>query len=130
MKRATPAPTATLEDVVRHCEHIREVAGVDHVGVGGDYDGVGELPQGLEDVSCYPALLEALAERGWSDDDLGKLTSGNIVRVLREAEEGARRLQAERGPSLATITELDGEARAENSSAEETQAHESQTDRG
>ena len=130
VKRATPAPTATLEDVVRHCEHIREVAGIDHVGVGGDYDGVGELPQGLEDVSCYPALLEALAERGWSDDDLGKLTSGNIVRVLREAEEGARRLQAERGPSLATITELDGDARAENSSPEETQAHESQTDRG
>ncbi|GAA2738688.1 dipeptidase [Pedococcus aerophilus] len=107
-EKAAPAPGATLEDVVRHCEHVREVAGIDHVGVGGDYDGVGELPAGLEDVSCYPALLEALAERGWSDDDLGKLTSGNIVRVLHEAEEGAVRLQAERGPSLATIAELDG----------------------
>ena len=109
LEQAEPAPGATLEDVVRHVEHVREVAGIDHVGVGGDYDGVAQLPDGLEDVSCYPALLEALAERGWSDDDLGRLTSGNIVRVLRAAEEGAHRLQSERGPSLATITELDGE---------------------
>jgi len=103
-----PEPPATLDDVVRHCEHIREVAGVDHVGVGGDYDGVEVLPQGMGDVTAYPALLEALAERGWSDDDLARLASGNVLRVMREAEAGARALQEQRGPSLATVAELDG----------------------
>jgi membrane dipeptidase len=103
-----PMPTATLEDVVRHVEHVREVAGVDHVGLGGDYDGTATLPDGLDDVSGYPRLLEALADRGWSDDDLGRLTSGNILRVLRDAEAGAHELQQQRGPSLATIAELDG----------------------
>jgi membrane dipeptidase len=103
-----PTPKATLEDVVRHVEHIREVAGVDHVGLGGDYDGTSTLPEGLEDVSGYPRLLSALADRGWSDADLGKLTSGNVLRVWRDAETGAQELQAQRGPSLATIAELDG----------------------
>lgn len=103
-----PEPPATLDDVVRHCEHIREVAGVDHVGVGGDYDGVEVLPQGMGDVTAYPALLEALAGRGWSDDDLAKLTSGNVLRVMREAEAGARALQEQQGPSLATFAQLDG----------------------
>ena len=65
------------------------MAGIDHVGLGGDYDGVATLPEGLEDVTGYPRLLAALADRGWSDDDLGKLTSGNILRVLRDAEAGA-----------------------------------------
>jgi membrane dipeptidase len=105
-----PEPPATLDDVVRHCEHVREVAGVEHVGVGGDYDGVEVLPQGMGDVTAYPALLEALAGRGWSDDDLARLTSGNILRVMREAEAGARSLQQQRGPSLATLAELDGAA--------------------
>ena len=103
-----PTPKATLADVVRHVEHVREVAGIDHVGLGGDYDGVATLPEGLEDVSGYPRLLAALADRGWSDDDLGKLTSGNILRVMRDAEAGAKMLQAARGPSLATIKDLDG----------------------
>ena len=107
----SPTPKATLDDVVKHVEHVREVAGADHVGLGGDYDGVAELPQGLEDVTGYPRLLAALADRGWSDADLGKLTSGNVLRVMREAEEGARALQQERGPSLATITDLDGDTR-------------------
>jgi membrane dipeptidase len=107
-RAARPEPAATLEDVIKHCEHIREVAGIDHVGVGGDYDGVSVLPQGMEDVTSYPRLLTALAARGWSDEDLGKLTSGNVLRVMRDTEAGARRLQAERGPSLATIAELDG----------------------
>jgi membrane dipeptidase len=103
-----PEPPATLADVVRHCEHIREVAGVEHIGVGGDYDGVEVLPQGMGDVTAYPALLEALAGRGWSDDDLAGLTSGNVLRVMREAESGARALQEQRGPSLATLAGLDG----------------------
>ena len=93
-----PTPTATLADVVRHVEHVREVAGIDHVGLGGDYDGVATLPEGLEDVTGYPRLLAALADRGWSDDDLGKLTSGNILRVLRDAEAGARSLQERARP--------------------------------
>jgi membrane dipeptidase len=107
-RASTPEPPATLADVVAHVEHVREVAGVDHVGLGGDYDGVEVLPEGLGDVTGYPRLLAALADRGWSDDELGRLTSGNALRVLREAESGARALQAERGPSLATIAELDG----------------------
>ena len=69
-----PAPVATVDDVVAHVEHVREVAGIEHVGLGGDYDGVGWLPEGLEDVSGYPRLLQALADRGWSDDDLARLT--------------------------------------------------------
>ncbi len=109
-----PTPKATLADVVRHVEHVREVAGVDHVGLGGDYDGVATLPEGLEDVTGYPRLLAVLADRGWSDDDLGKLTSGNILRVMRDAETGAKALQEQRGPSLATIKDLDGQPASED----------------
>lgn len=83
---ANPRPRATVADVVRHVEHVREVAGIDHVGLGGDYDGAPWFPDGLEDVSCYPTLLTALADRGWTKSDLGRLTSGNMLRVLREAE--------------------------------------------
>ena len=103
-----PEPTATLADVVAHCEHVREVAGVDHVGLGGDYDGVESLPEGLGDVSGYPRLLSALADRGWSEDDLARLTSRNVLRVMRDVETAARRVSATRGPSLATIEALDG----------------------
>ncbi|MFW5469882.1 dipeptidase [Knoellia sp. CPCC 206435] len=103
-----PQPVATLEDVVAHVEHVREVAGVDHVGLGGDYDGVGLLPVGLEDVASYPRLLAALAERGWSDADLGRLTWGNALRVLEGVEDVARDLGATRGPSVARIADLDG----------------------
>ncbi len=103
-----PVPTATLADVVAHCEHVREVAGIDHIGLGGDYDGVEVLPVGLEDVSTYPALLSALADRGWSADDLARLTCRNTLRVMREVEDAARRIQAVRGPSLARIEDLDG----------------------
>jgi membrane dipeptidase len=102
-----PKPAATLEDVVAHCEHVREVAGIDHVGLGGDYDGTETYPVGLEDVSGYPRLLAALAERGWSDGDLVKLAGGNVLRVMRDAEAGARELQETRGPSLARYEQLD-----------------------
>jgi len=80
-----PRPTATLEDVVAHVEHVREVAGVAHVGLGGDYDGVDHLPEGLEDVAAYPRLLAALAERGWSDRDLAGLTCRNVLRAMGDA---------------------------------------------
>jgi membrane dipeptidase len=103
-----PHPPATLDDVVAHVEHVREVAGVDHVGLGGDYDGNDEWPVGMEDVSDYPKLFAELARRGWSDEDLGKLSSGNILRAWRQAEAVARRLQAARPPSTATIEQLDG----------------------
>ena len=78
------------------------MAGVDHVGLGGDYDGVDRLPEGLRDVTGYPALLSALADRGWSSADLGKLTSGNILRVLDAADEVAAGL-ADRAPARARI---------------------------
>ena len=103
-----PMPPSSLADVVAHVEHVREVAGIEHVGLGGDYDGSTGFAAGLDDVSGYPNLLAALAERGWSDDDLARLTSGNMLRVMRSAEAVAARLRAERGPSSATIEQLDG----------------------
>ncbi|WP_341359028.1 dipeptidase [Georgenia sp. M64] len=84
-----PRPTVGIADVVRHVEHAREVAGVDHIGLGGDYDGVDRLPDGLEDVSGYPRLLDALAERGWSRAELAALVGGNVLRVLRDADDAA-----------------------------------------
>ncbi|HXH80894.1 dipeptidase [Nocardioides sp.] len=107
-RAAHPEPPADLTDVVAHCEHVREVAGIDHVGLGGDYDGVEMLPRGLEDVSRYPALLGALAEAGWSESDLARLTCRNILRVMRAVENGAREIQQRRGPSLARMEDLDG----------------------
>jgi membrane dipeptidase len=83
------------------------VAGLAHVGLGGDYDGVDRLPDGLRDVSRYPALIAELRERGWSDTDCGTLASGNILRVLRDAEEAAARIAATRGPSAARIEDVD-----------------------
>lgn len=102
-----PQPPATLSDVVAHVEHVREVAGIDHIGLGGDYDGVEVLPVGLEDVTSYPVLLAALADRGWSGDDLSRLTCRNILRVMREVESVADRLAGQRGPSLVRIEDLD-----------------------
>jgi membrane dipeptidase len=103
-----PVPPTTLDDVVAHVEHVREVAGIDHVGLGGDYDGSAGFAPELVDVRGYPALLAALAERGWSDAELGKLTSANMLRTLRDAEAVAARLRRERPASTARIAELDG----------------------
>lgn len=100
-------PAATIDHVVAHLQHVRDVAGVDHIGIGGDYDGTEELPLGLDDVSGYPRLFAALADLGWSDQDMAKLAGGNILRVMRDAESGARDLQATRGPSLATYEAVD-----------------------
>jgi membrane dipeptidase len=80
-----PRPVVTVEDVADHVDHVRAVAGVEHVGLGGDYDGVDRLPEGLEDVSGYPRLLAVLADRGWSDEDLARLTGGNVLRVMGDA---------------------------------------------
>jgi membrane dipeptidase len=88
-REAHPAPTATLADVADHVEHVREVTGVDHVGIGGDFDGVDVLPVGLEDVSAYPALFAELRRRRWSDDELRRLAGRNVLRVLQAAEEVA-----------------------------------------
>jgi len=108
--RRHPAPRATLAQVADHVEHVREVAGIDHVGIGGDFDGTEDLPDGLSDVSCYPALIAELLERGWSEQDCARLAGGNVLRVMREAESAARAISARRGPSLARIEDTDGGA--------------------
>ncbi len=91
-----------------HIEHIAKVAGVDHVGLGSDFDGIPEAPAGLDGVDKYPALLAELARRRWSDADLAKVAGGNLLRVLAKAEEVSARLRAVRGPSTATLVQLDG----------------------
>ena len=101
-----PRPMATAATVADHLDHMREVAGVDHIGIGGDFDGTAFTPQGLEDVSGYPNLIAELLGRGWSQADLSKLTWSNAVRVLRDAEGVARGLRDER-PSIAVIEQLD-----------------------
>ena len=82
-----PAPVATIDDVVAHVEHVREVAGLAHVGIGGDFDGTTMVPQGLHDVSGYPRLFDALRSRSWSENDLELLGSSNALRVLRAVED-------------------------------------------
>jgi membrane dipeptidase len=110
--RAThPAPRATVADVANHIEQIRKVAGVDHVGIGSDFDGITETVQGLEDVSTYPVLFEELARRGWTAGELRKLAGENLLRVLARAELVAARLSRQRPPSIRTIAELDHPSR-------------------
>lgn len=106
-EEANPRPTATAATVADHLDHMREVAGVDHIGIGGDFDGTPFTPRGLDDVSGYPNLIAELFARRWSPEDLSKLTWHNAVRVLRAAEDVSRGLRAERGPSTATIEALD-----------------------
>ncbi|MDT0346829.1 dipeptidase [Streptomyces litchfieldiae] len=108
-EEAHPRPHATVATVADHLDHMREVAGIDHIGIGGDYDGTAFLPDGLEDVTGYPRLIAELLERRWSPADLAKLTWHNAVRVLRDAEAVARDLSERRAPSVATIDALDGE---------------------
>jgi membrane dipeptidase len=105
---AHPRPQTTVKDVADHIEHVRKVAGVDHVGLGGDFDGTSDLPDGLQDVSGYPNLFVELARRGWSDADLTKLAGANVLRALRQAEVVAARLQKTRPIPSGTIMQLDG----------------------
>ncbi len=109
-QRSGPAPGATLAQVADHIDHIKRVAGVDHVGIGGDFDGIDDVVRGLEDVSTYPALFAELSRRGWTEAELRKLAGENILRAMARAEQVAARLQQERAPSTATIEQLDREA--------------------
>ncbi|MEU5424446.1 dipeptidase [Streptomyces olivoreticuli] len=102
-----PRPLATASTVADHLDHMREVAGIDHIGIGGDFDGTAFTPADLADVAGYPNLIAELLRRGWSEGDLAKLTWGNAVRVLRAAEDTARSL-ADTPPSNATRESLDG----------------------
>ncbi|MFW6089215.1 MAG: membrane dipeptidase, partial [Gemmatimonadota bacterium] len=100
---ANPRPDATIADVADHIEHVREVAGIDHVGIGADYDGIGSTPVGLEDAATYPNLIAELLRRGWSEPDLAQLTNGNAFRVIRAAEDVADRLRGERAPGIGRL---------------------------
>ncbi|MCZ6507713.1 MAG: membrane dipeptidase, partial [Acidobacteria bacterium] len=100
---------ATLNDVADHVDHLRKIAGIDHVGIGSDFDGITTVPLGLEDVSKMPDLLVELLERGYTEGDLEKVSGLNLLRVMRRNEEVAQQLQSEVEPSDALIEELDGE---------------------
>jgi len=107
-RQAHPRPKVTLADVADHIDHVKKVAGVDHVGIGSDFDGIGQGPEGLENVADFPALFAELIRRGWSDADLRKLAGQNVLRAMRQAEATARHFRTEREPSTKTIQELDG----------------------
>jgi len=100
-------PKSTLEQVADHIDHIKNVVGVDYIGIGGDYDGVSSLPLGLEDVSTYPALFAELLSRGYTEEELEKIAGLNMLRVLRGAEEVSERLRSEREPSEVLISDFD-----------------------
>lgn len=105
---ANPDPGATLSQVADHIDHIRRIAGVEHIGVGGDFDGISDVVTGLEDVSTYPALFAELSRRGYSDADISAIAGGNVLRVLERAEVVAAGIQQERlaeDPPLATAGE-------------------------
>jgi membrane dipeptidase len=101
-------PRATVSDIADHIDRIREKAGIDHIGIGSDYDGITSVPEGLEDVSKYPVLTAELLRREYSEEDILKILGGNILRLMRAVEKAAARIQQERGPSEALIEELDG----------------------
>jgi membrane dipeptidase len=104
---ANPVPRATLAQVADHIEHVRDIAGVDHVGIGSDFDGITTVVEGLEDVSKFPALFAELAHRGWSEADLRKLAGENLLRAFTQAEVVSKKLRASRPASTATIQLLD-----------------------
>jgi len=99
-RRLNPSPRASLLQVADHVDHIKKIAGIDHVGFGGDFDGITSVVVGLEDVSCYPQLVAELLRRGYSDDDIRKITNRNILRVMREVEGTAARLQGSTSKSV------------------------------
>jgi len=101
------AVRASISDVADHIEHIRDLAGIDHVGIGSDYWGMPDMPIGLEDVSGFPRLFAVLIQRGWSDEHLRKLAGQNMLQVMRKTETVAHELQNETPVSNFTISELD-----------------------
>ena len=107
-RAAHPAVHASIADVADQIEHVRDVAGIDHVGIGSDFDGITDTIDGLGDVSTFPLVFAELARRGWSDAEMRKLAGENFIRVFTRAESVAARLQKERKPSTATIAQLDG----------------------
>lgn len=107
-RKGMTAPTATLSQVADHIDHIRKVAGIDHIGLGGDFDGITQVIAGLEDVSKYPDLTAELLKRGYQDEDIKKILGLNVLRVMRQVEKVAAGLQKTRQPSTATIEQLDG----------------------
>ena len=92
-KQREPAPRATMAQVADHIDHIKKVAGINHIGLGSDFDGISSVPQNLEDVSKYPILIAELLRRGYTKDDLKKITGQNLLRVMRQVEQVAARLQ-------------------------------------
>lgn len=106
-RKGMRAPRATLSQVADHIDHIRKVAGIDHIGLGGDFDGITQVVQGLEDVSKYPDLTAELLKRGYKDDEIKKILGLNVLRVMRQVEKVAASLQKTRQPSTATIEQLD-----------------------
>ncbi len=108
-REAHPAPPVPLAIIADHIDHVRKVAGIDHVGIGSDFDGISATPVGLEDVSTYPALLAELLRRGYSEDEVKKVAGLNLLRVMRQAEKAAANLQRKTAPSDALIEELDKE---------------------
>ena len=100
---ANAAPRATVSEVADHIDHIRKIAGIDHIGLGGDFDGITQVIQDLDDVSKYPNLTAELLRRGYRDGDVKKITGQNVLRVMREVEKVSKRLQSERGPSTAVF---------------------------
>jgi len=113
-EEAHPAPEATIADVVDHIDHIRDVAGIEHVGIGSDYDGISQLPVGLEDVSCFPHLVAELLRRGYSREDVEAVVGLNVLRVMERAEAVAAQLRGSEKPSDARFEDfaVEGEDQA------------------
>jgi membrane dipeptidase len=97
-RKENPILPGTVHDLVDHIDHIVKVSGIDHVGIGSDYDGVQMLPKQLEDVATYPVITQELLNRGYTADAIHKVMSGNILRVIRQAEQTAKKLRVGRNP--------------------------------
>ncbi len=110
--KAHPAPKVTIAEVADHIEHVRRIAGIDHVGLGSDFDGIPATPVGLDGVDKYPDLLAELMRRGWTNEEVAKVAGENMLRVLASVEGIAARLRTARKASEATIESLDGPPKA------------------